>query len=73
VLETLGTAYYHDKLARASELSPEKRLPFHQECSEPLMKQLRTWLDTQMARNPAWTPWNYHATLGRSCANADPR
>jgi hypothetical protein len=40
VLETLGTAYYHDKLARASELSPEKRLPFHQECSEPLMKQL---------------------------------
>ncbi len=28
----------------------------------------------ELARNPAeWMPWNYHATLGRSCASADPR
>jgi len=172
VLETLGTVYYHDKLARERELSPEKRLRFHQERSEPLMKRLLTWLDAQLAekkvepnsglgkaiqymlrhwepltlflrepgapldnnlceralkkailhrknslfyktlngaevgdlymslihtcelcdanpfdyltelqrhagelaRNPAeWMPWNYHATLGRSCASADPR
>jgi transposase len=172
VLETLGTVYYHDKLTRERDLSPEKRLRFHQERSEPLMKRLWAWLDAQLAeqkvepnsglgkaiqymlrhwepltlflrepgapldnnlceralkkailhrknslfyktlngaevgdlymslihscelcganpfdyltelqrhagelaRNPAeWMPWNYHATLGRSCAGADPR
>jgi hypothetical protein len=45
----LGTVYYHDKLARERELSPEKRLRFHQERSEPLMKSLRAWLDAQLA------------------------
>jgi transposase len=48
VLETLGTVYYHDKLARERELSPEKRLRFHQERSEPLMKRLWAWLDAQL-------------------------
>ena len=33
---------------RARELSPEKRLRFHQERSEPLMKRLRAWLDAQL-------------------------
>ncbi len=28
----------------------------------------------ELARNPAeWMPWNYRATLERSCASADPR
>ncbi len=27
----------------------------------------------ELAQSPAeWMPWNYHATLGRSCASADP-
>lgn len=27
----------------------------------------------ELARNPAeWMHWNYYATLGRSCASADP-
>jgi hypothetical protein len=49
VLEALGTVYYHDKLARERELSPEKRLQFHQERSEPLLTRLRAWLDAQLA------------------------
>ena len=27
----------------------------------------------ELAQSPAeWMPWNYHATLGRSCASVDP-
>ena len=40
VLETLRGVYHHDALARKQELSPEDRLRFHQEHSEPLMKGL---------------------------------
>lgn len=51
VLETLGEVYHHDKQARERGLSPEKRLRFHQERSEPLMTKLRMWLDAQLGEN----------------------
>src|ERR1700736_1453145 len=38
VLETLRDVYHHDALAREQPMSPEQRLRFHQDHSEPLMK-----------------------------------
>jgi len=40
VLETLRDVYHHDAQAREQAMSPEQRLRFHQERSEPLMKGL---------------------------------
>ncbi len=37
VLETLGSIWHHDALARERKLSPEERLRLHQEQSSPLM------------------------------------
>jgi hypothetical protein len=49
VLETLGEVYHYDALARSQGLSPEERLRFHRAHSEPVMKQLHVWLETQLA------------------------
>ncbi len=49
VLESLGSVYANDVQARARELSPEDRLRFHQERSDPVMKQLHGWLEAQLA------------------------
>ena len=49
VLETLRDVYHHDALAREQTMSPEERLRFHQEHSEPLMKGLHQWMETQLA------------------------
>ena len=51
VLETLRGVYHNDTLAREQELSPEDRLHFHQEHSEPLMKGLHEWLEGQLAEH----------------------
>ena len=51
VLETLGSVWRHDELARKRNLSPEERLRFHQEHSEPLMKTLKAWLEAQLAEH----------------------
>jgi transposase len=51
VLETLRGVYRHDALAREQELSPEDRLRFHQENSEPLMNGLHQWMETQLAEH----------------------
>ena len=51
VLETLGGVYHYDGLAREQKLSPEERLRFHQEHSEPLMKGLHAWLEAQLAEH----------------------
>ena len=51
VLETLGGVYHHDALAREQKLSPEERLRFHQEHSEPLMKGLHEWMEAQLAEH----------------------
>ncbi len=47
VLETLGEVYGYDAQAEEQGLSPEERLRFHQEHSEPVMKKLHTWLQAQ--------------------------
>ena len=47
VLETLGEVYKNDALAREQGLSPDERLSFHKERSEPLMKALKTWFTEQ--------------------------
>ncbi len=51
VLETLGGVYHYDALAREQKLSPEERLRFHQEHSEPLMKGLHEWMEAQLAEH----------------------
>jgi hypothetical protein len=47
VLETLGAVYGYDAEAREHGLSPEKRLRFHQEDSQPPMDELYTGLEAQ--------------------------
>ena len=49
VLETLGEVYGYDAEARERGLSPEERLRFHQEHSQPLMEKLHAWLEAQFA------------------------
>jgi transposase len=49
VLETLGEVYGCDAEARERGLSPEERLRFHQERSQPLMDKLHAWLEAQFA------------------------
>ena len=50
VLETLGEVYGYDAQARERDLTPEERLRFHQEHSQPLMDTLHAWLETQFAQ-----------------------
>jgi len=47
VLETLREVYRYDAEAEERGLSPEARLHFHQEHSEPVMKQLHAWFRAQ--------------------------
>jgi transposase len=51
VLETLRDVYHHDAQAREQAMSPEQRLHFHQEHSEPLMKRLHAWMEAQLAEH----------------------
>jgi hypothetical protein len=51
VLETLGSVWYNDKLARRENLSSDERLRFHPEHSEPLMKALQQWMKAQPAEH----------------------
>jgi transposase len=47
VLEVLGEVYGYDAQAEEQGLSPEERLRFHQQHSQPVMKQLHAWLRAQ--------------------------
>jgi transposase len=47
LLETLAVVYHNDARARADELSPEARLRYHQQHSQPVMQQLHDWLKRQ--------------------------
>jgi transposase len=51
VLEALGGVYHNDAVSRERKLSPEDRLLFHQEHSEPLMKGLHEWMEAQLAEH----------------------
>lgn len=47
LLETLAVVYRNDASARADKLSPEARLHYHQQHSQPVMEQLHDWLKRQ--------------------------
>lgn len=47
VLESLGSVYRNDAIAREQTLSPEERLALHQAESGPIMAQLQTWCTQQ--------------------------
>jgi transposase len=48
VLETLRDVYRYDADARAQGLSPEARLAWHQQHSQPLMDRLQAWCARQL-------------------------
>ena len=48
LLESLAVVYRNDDLTRQQGLSPEARLRFHQEESQPTMSQLHDWLTRQL-------------------------
>jgi hypothetical protein len=48
VLEVLRQVFDHDEQARKEQLSPEARLAYHQAQSQPLMDELKGWLDKQI-------------------------
>jgi transposase len=51
VLETLGRVYKYDTEAREQRLSPQQRLLFHQQHSQPLMTGLHAWMEAQLAQH----------------------
>lgn len=50
VIELLSRVYHHDDQAREQGLTPRERLAFHQEKSGPVMTELRSWCEEQLAR-----------------------
>lgn len=48
LLETLAVVYRNDARARADQLSPEARLQYHQQHSQPVLQQLHDWLQRQL-------------------------
>src|SRR5512135_3660370 len=62
LLESLAVVYHNDAIAREQALSPEARLQFHQEKSQPTMDQLHDWLTQQLGEK--WTEPN--SALGRA-------
>jgi transposase len=47
VLEVISQVFDHDEQARKDQLSPEARLAYHQAQSQPLLEELKGWLDKQ--------------------------
>lgn len=48
VMDALKQVFDHDEEARAQRMSPEARLAYHQAYSQPLMDDLKAWLDKQL-------------------------
>ncbi len=48
VIESLREIYRFEAQAKESKLSPQQRLAFHQEKSQPVMDQLHQWMQAQM-------------------------
>ena len=48
VLESLRQVYRHDAIARKEEMSPERRLRFHQDHSAKIMETLKCWMNEQL-------------------------
>jgi hypothetical protein len=49
VLEVLKHVFDHDEEAREKQMSPQARLAYHQAYSQPLMDELKSWLEQQLA------------------------
>jgi transposase len=49
VLDALKQVFDHDEEARDQQMSPEARWTYHQAYSQPLMDELKEWLDKQIA------------------------
>ncbi len=49
VIDALKQVFDHDEEARDQHMSPEARLAYHQAYSQPLMDDLKGWLDRQLA------------------------
>ena len=48
VLDVISQVFDHDEQAREDQLSPEARLAYHQAQSQPLIDELKGWLDKQI-------------------------
>jgi transposase len=48
VIEVLADVYYIDAQTRKRTMTPQQRLAYHQEHSEPLMTALKSWLTRQI-------------------------
>ncbi len=48
VIETLANVYHNDQIAKNKDMTPEKRLAFHQAESKPLMDTLYLWFNKQL-------------------------
>ncbi len=62
VLDALKQIFDHDEEARDQQMSPQARLAYHQTYSQPLMDELRSWLDDQLADRLA----EDNSSLGRA-------
>jgi transposase len=48
VIDVIKQVFDHDEEARDQQMSPQARLTYHQELSQPLMDELKDWLDKQV-------------------------
>ena len=48
VLESLREIYHHDAIARKEQMSPKRRLRFHQDHSAKVMADLKSWMNDQL-------------------------
>jgi hypothetical protein len=48
VMDVIKQVFDHDEEARDQQMSPEARLAYHQAYSQPLMDDLKVWLDKQL-------------------------
>jgi transposase len=51
VIEALAEVYKHDAQCRQDQLSPEQRLSFHQQHSQPVMDGLQRWMNEQFDKH----------------------
>ncbi len=62
VIDALKQVFDHDEEARQKQMSPQARLAYHQEYSQPLMDELKGWLDQQLVDRLA----EDNSSLGRA-------
>jgi len=49
VLDALGKVYHYDQIAKSKRLNDEDRLIFHQTNSEPVLMELKVWVESGLA------------------------